>query len=277
MGIRLVRGRYFTAQDSSTATPVVIVDESLVRLLFPNEEALGKRISFEFHGAPGTNGQVVWREIVGIVTHVRHYGLASEPPFVQLYTPIDQLPIYFVQRRPAMALVARTTLAPETLTAAIRRAVAAIDPDIPVYNVQTMKTYIAQDTEQPRLGVVLLSGLGALALVLAVIGIYGVVSYSVAERTQEIGVRMALGASRRDVLLMVIGRSARLVLVGVLLGTGASLALGSLLRTMLFEISPRDPLTVTMIAGILTAVGVLAAAVPARRATRVDPIVAMRG
>ena len=277
MGIRLVRGRYFTAQDSSTATPVVIVDESLVRLLFPNEEALGKRISFEFHGAPGTNGQVVWREIVGIVTHVRHYGLASEPPFVQLYTPIDQLPIYFVQRRPAMALVARTTLAPETLTAAIRRAVAAIDPDIPVYSVQTMKTYIARDTEQPRLGVVLLSALGALALVLAVIGIYGVVSYSVAERTQEIGVRMALGASRRDVLLMVIGRSARLVLVGVLLGTGASLALGSLLRTMLFEISPRDPLTVTMIAGILTAVGVLAAAVPARRATHVDPIVAMRG
>ena len=216
MGICLVRGRYFTAQDSASAAPVVIVDESLVRLLFPNDEALGKRISFEFHGAPGTNGQVVWREIVGIVTHVRHYGLASEPPFVQLYTPIDQLPIYFVQRRPSMALVARTTQAPETLTPAIRRAVAAIDPDIPVYNVQTMNTYIAQDTEQPRFGVMLLSGLGALAL-------------------------------------------------------------GSFLRTMLFEISPRDPATVTMIAGVLTAAGVLAAAVPARRATRVDPIVAMRG
>lgn len=276
MGIRLLRGRHFTAQDSKASTPVVIVDESLIRVLFPNEDALGKRISFEFHGAPGTDGRVVWREIVGIVSHVRHYGLASEPPFVQLYAPLDQLPIYFVQRRPSMALVARTTMAPEALTAAIRREMGAIDPDIPVYNVQTMKTYIAQDTERPRLGVLLLGGLGALALVLAVIGIYGVVSYSVTERTREIGVRMALGAAPRDVLMMVIGHSAALVLLGVALGTGASLVLASFLRTMLFEISPRDPVTLTMIAAILSAVGVFAAAVPARRATRVDPIVAMR-
>src|SRR4029079_3154900 len=140
------------------------------------------------------------------------------------------------------------------LTAAIRREVAAIDPDIPVYNVQTMKNYIAQDTEQPRLGVMLLSGLGALALVLAVIGIYGVVSYSVSERTQEIGVRIALGASRRDVLLMVIGRSAARVLLGVVLGTGASLALASFLQKMLYEISPRDPATLTVIAVVLSAV-----------------------
>ena len=276
MGIRLVRGRYFTAQDSKAGAPVVIVDESLVRQLFPNEEPLGKRISFEFHGAHGESSQVVWREIVGIVTHVRHYGLATEPPFVQLYVPLEQPPIYFTQRRPSMALVARTTMAPEALTAAIRRAIASIDPDIPVYNVQTMKNYIAQDTEQPRLGVILLSGLGGLALVLAVIGIYGVVSYSVSERVQEIGVRMALGASRRDVLRMVIGRSAALVLLGVALGTGASLALTSVLQRMLFEISPRDPATLAVIATGLTAVGILAAAVPARRATRVDPIVAMR-
>jgi putative ABC transport system permease protein len=176
-----------------------------------------------------------------------------------------------------MALVVRTTMAPEALTTAIRRQVASIDRDIPVYNVQTMNSYIAQDTEQPRLGVILLTGLGGLALVLAVIGIYGVVSYSVTERTQEIGVRMALGASRRDVLWMVVGRSAALVLVGVVLGTGASLALASVLQRMLFEISPRDPATLTVIAVVLTVVGILAAAVPARRATRVDPIVAMRG
>jgi putative ABC transport system permease protein len=276
MGIRLVRGRYFTAQDSKAAAPVVIVDESLVRQLFANEEPLGKRISFEFHGAPGAAAGVVWREIVGIVSHVHHYGLASEPPFVQLYVPLEQLPIYFMQRRPSMALVAKTTMAPEVLTAAIRREIAALDPDIPVYNVQTMRNYIAQDTEQPRLGVILLTGLGGLALVLAVIGIYGVVSSSVTERVQEIGVRMALGASRRDVLWMVVGRSAALVLAGVVLGTAASLALASLLQRMVFEISPRDPATLAAIAAGLTTVGILAALVPARRATRVDPIVAMR-
>jgi ABC-type antimicrobial peptide transport system permease subunit len=195
---------------------------------------------------------------------------------VQLYVPIELLPFYFMQRRRSLALVAKTTMAPEALTAAIRREIAALDPDIPVYNVQTMRNYIAQDTEQPRLGVILLTGLGGLALVLAVIGIYGVVSSSVTERVQEIGVRMALGASRRDVLWMVVGRSAALVLAGVVLGTAASLALASVLQRMVFEISPRDPATLAVIAAGLTAVGILAALVPARRATRVHPIVAMR-
>ena len=158
--------------------------------------------------------------------HVRHYGIASEPPYVQVYAPVDQLPLWFQQRHPAMSLFARTSLGTEGTAAAIRRELAAIDRDIPVYSVQTMSVYLAQDTEQPRLSVMLLSGLGGLALLLAVIGIYGVVSYSVAQRTQEIGVRMALGATGRDVLRMVVGQAIALVAAGVAVGVGASLALG---------------------------------------------------
>jgi putative ABC transport system permease protein len=275
MGIPLVRGRAFTDRDTKAGTPVVIVDESLVRKLFPGEDALGKRIAFEFRGNRN-NPDPLWREIVGVVGHVKHYGLASEPPFVQLYAPLDQFPLWFEQRRPSMALVARTPLAAEPLTAAIRRELAAIDRDIPVYNVQTMRTYLAQTTEQPRLSVILLGGLGGLALLLAIIGIYGVVSYSVVQRTQEIGVRMALGASGNHVLQMVVKQALALIAAGVVIGTGASVALGSVMRSLLFEVSPRDPATLAAIAGSLALVGLVASLVPALRATRVDPLTALR-
>ena len=275
MGIPLVRGRAFTDRDTKAGTPVVIVDESLVRKLFPGEEALGKRIAFEFRG-PRQSPDPIWREIVGVVGHVRHYGIASEPPFVQVYAPFDQLPIWFEPRRPSMALAARTSLAAEALTAAIRRELGGIDRDIPVFNVQTMTTYVAQATEQPRLSVMLLGGLGGLALLLAVIGIYGVVSYSVAQRTPEIGVRLALGATGRDVLRMVVRQALALIAAGVVIGVGLSLALGSLMRTLLFEVSPRDPATLAAIASGLALVGLVASLVPALRATRVDPLVALR-
>jgi putative ABC transport system permease protein len=275
MGIPLRRGRPFAPGDVRGATPVVIVDETLVARLFPGEDPLGRRIAFEFRG-DRQNPNPIWREIVGVVGHVRHYGIASEPPFVQLYTPVAQLPFWFEQRRPSMALMARTGLPPESLTAAIRREVAGIDADIPVYGVQTMKTYVAQNTEQPRLMVMILGGLGALALTLAVIGIYGVVSYSVAQRTQEIGVRMALGASGGQVLGMVLRQALALIAAGVLIGGGAALALGSLMGSLLFEVSPRDPATLAAIAAGLGVVGVVASVMPALRATRVDPLVALR-
>jgi putative ABC transport system permease protein len=253
---------------------VAIVDESLARRLFPNGDALGKRVAFEFRHDPA-NPDPAWREIVGIVPHVRHYGLASEPPFVQLYTPFDQPPRYYEERHPTMSLFVRTSLPTDSLTAAIRREVSQIDRDIPVYGIETMKTYIRQETEQPRLSVILLSGLGGLAMVLAVIGIYGVVSYSVAQRTQEIGVRMALGATRRDVLRWWWAglpadprrhrhrrrRRARARLDAAL----------DALRHVAAR--SRD-------AGghccVLTVVGLIASAMPARRATRVDPLVALR-
>ena len=275
MGIPIVRGRPFSGRDGRSSTPVVIVDDSLVSRLFPGEDPPGRRIAFEFRG-DRQNPNPIWREIVGVVAHVRHYGIASEPPFVQLYTPVEQLPLWFEQRRPSMALFARTPLAAEAVTAAIRRELAVIDRDIPVYGVQTMRTYLAQSTEQPRLSVMLLGGLGGLALLLAVIGIYGVVSYSVAQRTQEIGVRMALGATRRDVLGMVGKQAMTLIGAGLLVGVGAALALGSVMQNLLFEVSPRDPATLTAIVAMLGVVGMVASFVPARRATRVDPIVALR-
>jgi putative ABC transport system permease protein len=275
MGIALVRGRWFTERDGRSAPKVVIVDESLARKLFPNGDELGKRIAFEFRHDP-VNPDPKWREIVGVVQHVRHYGIASEPPFVQLYTPLDQLPGYYEERHPTMSLFVRTSLPIETLTGAIRREVSQIDRDIPVYGIETMKTYVRQNTEQPRLSVILLSGLGALAMLLAVIGIYGVVSYSVAQRTQEIGVRMALGATRRDVLRMVVGQAFTLIAAGIVIGVAGSLALGSTLRSMLYEMSPRDPATLAAIAAVLAIVGVIASVMPARRATRVDPLIALR-
>ena len=275
MGIPLVRGRAFTARDTKGSTPVAIVDESLARRLFPGEDPLGRRIAFEFRG-DRQNPNPIWREIVGVVAHVRHYGIASEPPFVQVYTPFNQLPIWFEPRRPSMALVARTPLPAETLTAAVRREVAAIDRDIPVYGIGTMKTYLAQNTEQPRLMVLILAGLGTLALVLAVIGIYGVVSYSVAQRTQEIGVRMALGATGRQVLRMVVRQALLPIAAGVVIGGVLALALGSVIQSLLFEVSPRDPATLAAIAAGLALVGLVASLVPASRATRVDPLVALR-
>ena len=275
MGIPLIRGRWFSEKDAFSAARVVIVDESLARTLFPKGEALGQRIAFEFRHDP-VNPDPTWREIVGIVAHVRHYGIASEPPFVQLYTPFDQPPRYYQERHPTMSLFVRTSLSTEALTAAIRREVAQIDRDIPVYGIETMKTYIRQDTEQPRLGVILLSGLGGLALLLAVIGIYGVVSYSVAQRTQEIGVRLALGATRRDVMRMVVGQAFTLIAAGIAIGVAGALALGSTLRSLLFEMSPRDPVTLGSIACVLALAGLIASVMPARRATRVDPLVALR-
>jgi putative ABC transport system permease protein len=254
---------------------VVIVDDTLVSRLFPGEEALGKRIAFEFRGTR-ENPDIRWREIVGIVRHVRHYGLVTGPQNVQLYTPVAQLPIYFDPRRPAMAMVVRTSLNGDTAAAAIRREVAAIDRDIPIYNVQMMSRYLAQQTEQPRLSVVLLTSLAGLALALALVGVYGVVAYSVAQRTPEIGVRMALGATRRDVLRLVIGRATLLILAGVVVGVGGGLALSSALRTMLYQVSERDPTTFAVGAAALTVVGLVAAVLPARRATRVDPVVALR-
>ena len=275
MGIPLLKGRYFTEQDAATAERVVIVDDTLVARLFPGEDPLGKRIAFEFRGTH-ENPQPYWRQIVGVVRHVRHYGLASEPPYVQVYAPLAQLPVWFEQRRPAMAIIARTPVAPEAVISAIRRELAAIDRDIPLYGVQTMAEYLSQNTEQPRMSVILLTGLGALALTLAVVGVYGVVSYSVAQRTQEIGVRVALGATRRQVLRLVVGHATALVIAGVILGLAVALALSSFVRTMLYEVSARDPLTFAAIAIVLVTVGVLASIVPARRATRVDPNVALR-
>ena len=213
---------------------------------------------------------------MGIVGHVRHYGIASEPPFVQLYAPFDQPPRYFQERHPTMSLFVRTALPIDALTAAIRREVARIDRDIPVYGIEAMKTYVRQDTEQPRLNMILLSGLGGSGA--AAGGHRHLRGRVVLGGAADAGdrVRMALGATRRDVLRMVVGQAFALVAAGIAIGVAGALALASTLRSLLFEMSPRDPVTLTSIACALALVGLIASMIPARRATRVDPLVALR-
>src|SRR5262245_12082474 len=276
MGIQLIPGRDFSDRDTASTTPVAIVDDTLVRKVFHDADPIGKRIAFEIRGMHGGNGQPIWREVVGVVRHVRHYGLASEPPFVQVYTPFEQMPVYFEQRRPSMALAVRTALDPESLAGSIRRELAGIDRDIPVYGLQTMDGYLSQNTEQQRLSVVLLSGFSGLALLLAVVGIYGVLSYTVSQRTQEIGIRLTLGATEGDVLGLVVRDGMRLAIVGIAIGLIASYGLTNLMKALLFEISPHDPITFAGLAALLAVVALVASTLPGLRATRVSPIEALR-
>ncbi len=277
MGIQLIKGREFTDRDTADTPPVVIVDETLVQKIFHGADPIGKRLAFELRGHGGETGQQpMWREVVGVVQHVKHYGLATEPPFVQLYTPYEQLPMYYESRRPTMALVVRTAMEPEALAGSLRREIAAIDSDIPLYGLQTMDRYLSQNTEQQRLSVVLLTGFSGLALVLAVVGIYGVLSYTVSQRTQEIGIRLTLGATRRDVLALVVGDGMRLAVVGIVIGLVASYGATQLLTALLYEVSPHDPVTFAGLAALLGVVAFVASALPGLRATRVSPIEALR-
>ena len=276
MGIPVLKGRAFAASDTASSTPVAVVDETLVRRLFPTTDPIGKRIAFEFRGRGPQDPQPIWREIVGVVRHVHHYGLVGEPPYVQVYTPFVQLPFWFLERRPTMALVTRTTIEPERLASAIRHEVAAVDRGIPVFGVQTMETTVAQTTEQSRLSVQLLTAFGALALVLVSLGIYGVLSFLVSRRTQEIGIRVALGATQADVIRQIVGQGMRLAGIGAAIGLAASWGITQSMRTLLYDLSPHDPATYAWIIALVTVVALIASYLPARRATQVDPLIALR-
>src|SRR4051812_5512960 len=275
MGIDIVRGRAFTERDSAESLPVVVVEEALTRKFFPNEDPIGKRIAFESTGH-GPGGQPIWRDIVGVVRHVRHYGIVREPANLEVYAPLEQLPIWLRNRRPTMTLFARTPLDPEQLAASIRRTVSSIDPDVPVFSIETMEEYVAQSTEQSRLNMTLLGLFGSLALVLSALGIYGVLSYVVSQRTQEIGIRMALGATRGDVMRLIVRHGMALTGGGLAIGLVASWAITRSPSAMLVGVSPHDPATYAAIALLLTAIALVASYLPGRRATRVDPMVTLR-
>jgi putative ABC transport system permease protein len=275
MGIAVVRGRTFDERDAAETTKVAVVEEALVRKFFGDADPIGKRIAFEFTGH-GASAQAIWREVIGIVRHVRHYGIAGEPANLEVYAPLEQLPLWFRERRPALTLFLRTPLEPEQLAASVRHAVESIDREIPVYGVQTMEEYVGQATEQPRLNMMLLALFAALALVLASLGIYGVLSYIVARRTQEIGIRLALGATRGDVMRLVVGQGMALALTGIAIGVVAAWALTRAMRGLLFGVSPHDPATFAAMAALLAAIAMGASYLPGRRATRVDPMVALR-
>jgi predicted permease len=272
MGIELIKGRLFTTEDTRDSQQVIVIDEVLARQYFPNEDPLGKRLK---HGpdAPGL-------EIVGIVRHVEPYSLdrlEAGPGPAQFYTNFNQTPLQALSRRAgAINLLTRTEVEPLSLAAAVRSQIAALNKDQAVFNVRTMEQIVAQSVAARRFSMLLLTVFALVALALASLGIYGLMSYAVAQRSREIGVRMALGAQASDVLSMVIRQGMKLALVGVALGLVASLALTRTMKSLLFGVSATDPTTFAAIALLLVAVALLACCVPARRATKVDPLIALR-
>jgi putative ABC transport system permease protein len=264
MGIPLLRGRNFSDADNETAPAVALVNSTLARRFFAGSDPIGRRFLW---GHPGKDEE--WITIVGVVADTKLYGL-DNPARLEVYSPYRQRPSN------DMNLVVRSAVDPASLTSSIRSAVAAIDKDQPVFDIHTMQQLVDDSISTRRLTLVLLGIFSALALILAAIGIYGVMAYSVALRTQEIGIRMALGAQQKDVLRLVLGQGARIAFFGVAIGLAAAAALARLLSTLLFSVTASDPFTFATVALLLVTVALLACYIPARRALRVDPIIALR-
>lgn len=265
MSIPLTSGRSFGAEDRPDSVPVAIISEATARRFWPGESPLGKR----FKTGDPDDPQSPWRTIVGVVGDVRHYALDIEPA-PQFYLPYRQVPVQF------MALLVRSSNSPENQIAAVRAQIWSIDKDQPIFNIKTMERFVAESIAQRRFVMLLLGLFAAVALVLAIIGLYGVMAYSVTQRTHEIGIRMALGAQASDVLKMVIRQGMALVLVGVGIGLLAAFALSRLISSFLYGVSATDPLTFVGVPLVLCAVAAAASYIPARRATKVDPMIALR-
>jgi putative ABC transport system permease protein len=282
MNIPLLRGRYFTERDDrahlagrdlsqlredereGAGLNVAIIDEEFARRHWPNEDALGKQIK------PGTDGRSPTITVVGIVGRVKMEGLNQDSNRVQGYFPFAQVPLG------GMTVIIKGSSDPNQLIAAVRQQVKAVDPDQPIYNIRSMDDIRAESIAPERLNLTLLSLFAGIALVLALVGIYGVMSYSVTQRTHEIGIRMAIGAQPRDVFRMILGQGMTLALIGVVLGLVGAFALTRLMTTMLFGVEPTDPVTFVSIAALLTTVALLACYLPGRRATKVNPVVSLR-
>jgi predicted permease len=268
MGIDVVAGRAFDATDAEGSMPVAIIDRFLADRFWPGQDPLGRRIA---QGVPEPgDDQLQYRTIVGVVDNVRAQNLAGEQALGHLYIPAAHAPIarYFI--------VLRSDIEPTALAGTVRAIVTGLDADLPVFDVRTMESRIATSVVTERLRMMLLAAFGTLALFLALVGLYGVLAYSVAQRRAEIGIRMALGSSAAAVFRMVLGHGARLLAIGLAVGLALTIALGGVVSTMLYGVEPADPL---VLAGVLTLLGATAfgaCLLPARRAMRVDPLVAMR-
>jgi len=262
LGTRLLKGRDFTEQDGEAKQRVGIINETFARRFWPGQAALGKRFSFE--SAAGS-----WVEVVGVIEDGKYFSLGEAPePFV--YTNMRP------QNGWNMTLVVRTESEPQSVLAALRREFQQLDAALPIYNVKTLVEHMALPLFPARVAAALLGSFGLLALSLAAIGIFGVMSYAVTQRTREIGIRLALGAQSADVLRLIVGQGLRLVLLGVALGLVAAFGLTRLMKSLLLEVSATDPLTFAGIALLLALVALLACYLPARRAAKVDPMIALR-
>jgi putative ABC transport system permease protein len=256
---------YFHVMRIPPANPnVAIISETLARRYFPNQDPLGRQMRFGF--PPGGN---VSREIVGIVADVRDVAL-SQKPGPMMYVPFAQAPLYGGE------VVVRSSLNASSVAAAIRQAVHSIDKDLPVTDVESLPEALGQSISRERFRTLLLGSFGGMALVLAAVGIFGVISYSASQRTHEIGIRTALGAQRSDVLRLILGQGTKLALLGLGIGIVLAFLLTRLIASLLYSVSATDPLTFGAVAVILLGVAVLACYIPARRAMRVDPMVALR-
>jgi predicted permease len=272
MGIRLQRGRFFTPQDNENASHVIVVDDVFAKKYFPDVDPIGQHIFLYNKGGRA--------KIVGIVSHIKQWGLDSddkESLRAELYFPYMQLPNEAIQQSGAgtgilLRYDPRATTIADSLQAAVKR----ISEDHVMSKTRTMDEIISESLASQRFSMAVLGIFAMLALALASVGIYGVISYVVQQRTQEIGVRMALGAKKTDVLRLVLGEGMKMAGIGVLIGLAAAFGLTRLMASLLYGVSATDPLTFTVVAILLSAVALAACYIPARRAMRVDPMVALR-
>jgi putative ABC transport system permease protein len=259
MGIPLLKGRSFVATDEDKR--VAVISETMARRNWPGEDPVGKRFGVNCGGGPCT-----WNSIIGVVGDVKEDGATGEPVTA----------MYFLETWPEMTLVVRAARNPTNLIADVRSVIWSVDPDQPLGGIRTMENIVSESVAPRRL-TMLISGLfAALALLLAMVGLYGVISYSVAQRSHEFGIRMALGAAKSDILSLVVAQGFRLAMAGIVVGMAGALALTRVLKSLLFGITPTDPSTFGAVALLLVGVTLLASYIPARRATQVDPMVALR-
>ena len=263
MKVPLIKGRYFTDADHESAVQVVIINESMARRFWPGEEPLGRRIKMTGEHKDD------WRLVVGVVGNVKHFGPDTEEK-PEVYRP------YLQEPWPLLGLFVRTKVEPSSIASAVRNEIYAVDGDQPVSHVMSMSDLMSDSVAPRRVSMILLIVLGGAALLLALLGIYGVLSYSITQRTQEIGIRAALGAQRIDVMKLVLGQTLKLVVIGVLLGVLGAIGIIRVFSSLLFGVSPTDPFTFVVVTALLLITALLASYLPARRASQIDPVLALR-
>jgi putative ABC transport system permease protein len=266
IGMPVLSGRAIEAQDEPGTTKVLVVNRAFAKRFFPNENPIGQAMSLDW----GRDSTGETRQIVGIVGDVHSFGLADEPE-PTVYTPMMQTPDQ------GLSILIRTTKAPATFATPVREIVRSLDREVPMYSVQTMEERVGSSVDRQRFYATLIGIFAAVALILSAVGLYGVIAYAVSQRTHELGVRVALGATADRISRMVIGEGLALTAAGAVIGIAGSIFAGKLVATLLFGVSPFDPVTLSAVIAVLALVATFASWLPARRAARVDPLVAMRG